>query len=211
MLNLKQNEKLQVLLAGAVTTTECPLTAAYEDFSGLGNIAANQADSVTTGATAVDLVAAPAAGVKRKITHFSIFNADTVAVTVTVRLNNNGTTRIVAQYTLQTGEGLYFDRGSGWRAIDVNGNTKTNQPASSGASSTALSAGTQASTEASKANASVATASSAASVDLANASTADSKAVSAATVASTASSTLSLNLSAGTSTTLSKTKSSFGF
>jgi hypothetical protein len=120
---------------------------------------------------------------------------------LTVQLANGSTTRKIISVTLQTGEALYYGQNTGWYCVDVNGNQKSNAPATSGASSTADSK--------------------AVSVSL-NTSIADSKALSVSTIASTnlstfttasgvTSSTESLRTSAGNSTTLSKTKSSFSF
>lgn len=69
-----------------------------------------QKDGTLNGTTAVDVIDAPAASTRRICTTLSIFNADTAAVTVTVRYNNNGTSRIICKATLQVGERLSLDQ-----------------------------------------------------------------------------------------------------
>lgn len=186
MITLLQNTKLQVLLAGAVSTTECPITVEYEEINSRGS-SEKTVDGITTGATAVDVLSGTA-GARRKVKAIAIHNADSAAVTVTVRYcNPNGTTRTLAKVALQTLETLYFDEERGWYGIDVNGNQKTNATGTSSATSDALSAGTSGGTRASVAL---------------------STTVSASTVVS---STESLRTSAGWSVSISKVKSSFSF
>lgn len=67
-------------------------------------------DGVFNGAAAVDLIAAPAAGVRRVVRSIYVHNNDTVAATVVLRLNNGGTTRVIARAVLDPNEALEFDR-----------------------------------------------------------------------------------------------------
>lgn len=164
-------KKLQVLLGGSVSTTECPITAGYldvrKDALAGGSEAspiAKSSDGITTGATAVDIVAAAPNGTRRRITDLSVYNADSAQVSITVRLYvNASTTRILYKATLQTLENLFYSESMGWYAVDVNGNMKTNTPASSGAASTADSKAVLASSQASSIQLSVVNASSQAS------------------------------------------------
>lgn len=223
------NKKLQIVLNGAAATTELPIQVAFDEINSRFLETRKDFDGITTGNTAVDVMAAPSAGFKRRLTGLSVFNADTTSAVVTVQLVNGTTTRKLLSITLQTGEALYYSQHTGFYCVDVNGNQKSNSPASSGAASTAdskgVSSGTQASTADSKAlsvSGLTSTADSkAVSVSLLT-STADSKGLSSGTQSSTnlssfvaasgtTSSTESLRTSAGNSTTLSKTKSSFSF
>jgi len=63
-------------------------------------------DGVSNGTTAVAVVAAPAANVRRIVRLINIYNADSASVTVTTRLNNNGTLRILDKTTLTAGSKL---------------------------------------------------------------------------------------------------------
>lgn len=137
-------KKLQVKLAGAPSTNQCPMTASYMeiDRDGLGgrgpNVIHESVDSITTSGTAVDLLSAAPTGKRRIVDGFSLYNADTAAVTVTVQeYVDANTTRILFTAALQTLETLHYSEAQGWYAIDVNGNRKTNAAASSGAASTA--------------------------------------------------------------------------
>lgn len=195
--------KLQVLLAGAVSATECPLTAAVIDerkdaIGGRADrgVPRNYA-SITTGGTAVDLVPVAPSNVRRSVVGFSCFNADSAEVDVTVRLYvDSSTTRIIHRSKLQTLETLRYDEDRGFYAVDVNSNQKSNASSTSGATSEATSKADSASTRASTAD------SKALSVSTLT-STADSKGVSAASVGSVADSK-ALSVSTLTSTADSK-------
>lgn len=148
MLTLRQLEKLQVVLSGAVTTTECPIIVSYEQGSE-GRLQSRTKDTITTGGTAVDALVGGDSG--KKITAFSLYNADTVAVTATVReYNASGTTRILRTMTLQIGETMGWEVGRGWYANDANGNVKTTSSAADSANiSIALSVASKGSSQAS--------------------------------------------------------------
>lgn len=102
--------KLQLLLSGVVTTTELPWTAHYVDVTiatgALSDVLC--ANGTTNGVTAVDMVAAPASGVRREIKELTVCNEDTVAATVTIRYNDNGTTRRICKVTLAADDNLEY-------------------------------------------------------------------------------------------------------
>jgi hypothetical protein len=124
MIRFTSTAKLQVLLAGAVTTNELPLFATWSDQTAT-TYAGDYSASITTGTTAVDLVAAPSSGVNRDIDHLSIHNADTAAATVTVRVNISGTTRILVKAVLAVGDTMHWTHGTGWRVLDSTGSFKS--------------------------------------------------------------------------------------
>lgn len=103
-------KSLEILLAGAITTTQLPYTAHYVDITTATAVVSSMAegDGTSNSTTAVTIVAAPGASTTRQVKYLSVYNADTVAATVTVRLNNNGTTRILVKTTLQVGETLEY-------------------------------------------------------------------------------------------------------
>ena len=98
------------MLGGAVTTNQLPFTVSYVDISQslftLTSISEN--DGVTNDATAVSMVTAPATDSSRQLKFLSIYQLDTVPTTVTIRINNNGTFRIVWRGTLQVGDNLIY-------------------------------------------------------------------------------------------------------
>lgn len=138
MFTLRKLEKLQALLGGT-PTTEAPITVTYEDGTE-GRLQSRTKHTVSNGATAVDVLVGSGGG--KKITGFSLHNADGSAITATVRFyGDDGTTRIVRKTTLQTGETLSWEEGRGWYGMDANGNVKTTSSAADSANiSTAQSA-----------------------------------------------------------------------
>lgn len=165
---------LQVVLAGAKNTNDCPWTASYEDVAVAvqpqGNVAvAGLQQGTTNGATAVTILPAnpqaaapagspPATGTLyfRRLKSFNLSNADLAAITVTVQFNDTTgsvTRKVFGPLTLQVNESLFYEDGSGWAALDANGNTKTTSgsAASSTADSKAVSAAAVGSTADSKA------------------------------------------------------------
>lgn len=113
------SKTLEVVLAGAVTTNELPFDSSYADLAqvnfAMTGLGAN--DGVSNGATAVTVVAAPAAGTSRQVKYLSVMNKDTVAATVTVQLNNAASLRQLVTRTLEPGETLqYLD---GWSVLSA--------------------------------------------------------------------------------------------
>lgn len=60
-------------------------------------------DGVLNGVTAVTLVPAPDKDRRRVVRTATVFNADAAAVTLTVRLNNNATFRVIFKGSIATG------------------------------------------------------------------------------------------------------------
>jgi len=101
---------LEVVLAGAITTTQLPFTTSYVDVNQttFAASAATEQDGTTNSTTAVTIVSAPGATTSRQVKFISVYNVDTAAATVTIRLNNNGTTRIIFKATLAVGDTLQY-------------------------------------------------------------------------------------------------------
>lgn len=119
--------KLQVLLAGALATNNSPWCASYADIATTTfamSAAASQLGN-TNGVTAVDVLSAPAASTSRQLKYFNLFNADTAAITATVRYNDNGTLYTLVKVTLAVGEQLVYNQEAGWQIFDAAGNLKT--------------------------------------------------------------------------------------
>jgi len=113
-------KSLEVRLAGAVSANQLPVTAHYTDITTTLYTPGSN-DTQSNGATAVTIVAAPAASTQRHVESISVYNADTAAATVTIQLNNNSTLRIITKVTLQAAEQLFYEDGMGWQIIDANG------------------------------------------------------------------------------------------
>lgn len=111
MILLDETDKsLEVLLAGAVTTNQLEWTISVVDLqqSSMQLADAWSDDGVTAGATPVEIVPAPSSGFIRQVKYVNVFNADTVAATVSVRVNNGGSVRRQESAELQPGESLRF-------------------------------------------------------------------------------------------------------
>lgn len=124
MLFLDTNTRsLEIVLAGAITTNQLPFTASYVDITPTGFTPATN-DGASNSTTAVTIVAAPASSTQRQLKFVNIYNADTVAASVTVRLNDNATTRILLKTALNPGDTLQFMDTEGWSVISNNGQIK---------------------------------------------------------------------------------------
>lgn len=112
--------KLQMLLAGAVATNQCPCMVAWVDVTTTaytpGTTVANSNNT-----TAVDIVAAPASSTYRQLKTLTFYNADTASVTVTIRYNDNGTTYTIVKVTLPTLYHLVYTDTDGWSVYDTAG------------------------------------------------------------------------------------------
>jgi hypothetical protein len=115
--------KLQAVLSGAVTTNQLPCMVSYSDDNGTTYVGATQLTN-TNSTTAVDICAAPGASTVRDIDYLSIRNRDTVAATVTVMLDDNGTDYEIVKAALAVGDQLVYVHGSGWSTLDSDGQIK---------------------------------------------------------------------------------------
>lgn len=115
--------KLQALLGGSITTNQLPITVCYSDKTSTAYTGGTTVIN-TNNTTAVDICAAPAASTVRDIDTINVNNADTVAATITIRYNDNGTTYTLFKATLATGDQLTYVHGVGWNVIDSTGKTK---------------------------------------------------------------------------------------
>lgn len=79
----------------------------------------------SNGATAVTAVAAPASGNRSLVDLLQVYNPNTAAAVVTVRVNQSGSFFILAKVTLAQDERLEYADGSGWRVLNSAGALKT--------------------------------------------------------------------------------------
>lgn len=115
--------KLQIVLGGAVTTSQLPVVVCYSDKTSTSYSGGTQT-TLTTDTTAADICAAPAASTIRDIDSINVVNVDTAAATVTIRYNDNGTNYTLFLATLGIGDQVRYVHGDGWRVLDAAGNTK---------------------------------------------------------------------------------------
>lgn len=115
---LSSTDKIQVVLAGAITTNQLQCIASWQDITSAGmTLPQSSSQALTNNTTAVDLVAAPAASTNRQVVHLTVYNADTVAATVTVQKDVSATDYIIIKAVLQTGDTLEWSREAGWHII----------------------------------------------------------------------------------------------
>lgn len=114
---------IQVVLAGTVATRQLPITAAFRDINSTDYIPGPTA-LLTNNTTPVDAIPAPASGTQRVIDYLSIYNDDTVTHTVSVRLNDNGTTYLMVKHQLAVGERLEYVDGQGFSTYTITGAEK---------------------------------------------------------------------------------------
>ncbi len=100
-------KSLEILLGGAITTNQLVYVASYVDVTAT-SLTPAASDGLSNNTTAVTIVSAPAASTQRLLKELSIYNNDTVAATVTLRLNDNSTFRIIAKVLIQAGETLAY-------------------------------------------------------------------------------------------------------
>jgi hypothetical protein len=116
-------KSFEVYLGGAVVTNQLPIYASYIDHT-TTTATPGASDTQTNGITAVTVVAAPGATTQRQVKTLTVYNADTAAVTVYLRLNNNSTYRIIRRATLNPGETWAYTQETGFQVLDIMGALK---------------------------------------------------------------------------------------
>ncbi len=116
-------QKLQAVLAGAITTDQPEFQTTY------GVLTLNVLDAYETNqgelndTTDVDLVVGQSSkqiGIKS----ISLYNRDTVSVTVTFKKDISATDRFLYRAVLAANESVHYESGFGWSVVDANGVVK---------------------------------------------------------------------------------------
>lgn len=117
----KTTEKLQIVLAGAVTSNQLEVTAVYyDDIPQATTSVRRRAHKVssTNSTTDVDIVDAPADhGIIRNIEKVTIHNKDTATATPTIKLDDGGTETIEIKQSIAAGESMVYEHGAGWQIL----------------------------------------------------------------------------------------------
>ena len=115
---------VQVVLGGAITTSQLNCFASWRDIT---TTAYTPGKSVTNtnSTTDVDLVSAPGASTQRVVDYLSVYNADTVAATVTLKFGVSGTEYVLWKGQLSAAEKLEYVEGTGFRVFSTAGVPKT--------------------------------------------------------------------------------------
>lgn len=110
-------KKLEIVLAGSVTTSQLEINAYYFDQfpQQQSQPASGHKATQSNNTTDVTVVAAPALqGIRRNVHTFSCYNKDTASAIVTVKVDDGGTERILVKQTLNSGDSLNYEHGAGW-------------------------------------------------------------------------------------------------
>lgn len=110
------NEILEIALSGAVNTNELTWFASYQDITSAGaTLPMLSAGGLTSGATPVTMVVAPASSTTRQLATLIIFNNDVAAAEVTITRDVGGTNYPMYQQTLQPKDTLSWSKDLGWQ------------------------------------------------------------------------------------------------
>lgn len=107
-------DKIQVVLAGAVSTNQAQCVASWRDITATPTYVAGRSLANTNSTTDVDLIASPAASTQRVIDYISVYNNDSASITVTVKYDASGTDYILWKGALTAGQRLEYENGKGW-------------------------------------------------------------------------------------------------
>lgn len=114
------NQTLQAVLGGNVTTSQLDVACVYFDQlpqSTTSEPRRTHKLTATNNTTDVTIVAAPGDGIVRNISNVTVFNDDTVAATVTVKIDDNGTEWVLVEQALAASESLVYEHGTGWQIL----------------------------------------------------------------------------------------------
>jgi len=123
MIRLGSSDSLQIVLGGAVATVQPHVTVSCYDVPNQTKEDSSEYRgttflSKTNNTTAVAICAAPPiVGTVRNIDYICVFNADSAAVTPTVRINVGTTTFTQYSQALAAGKSLVYEHGAGWQVI----------------------------------------------------------------------------------------------
>jgi hypothetical protein len=111
---------IEIVLAGAKTTNDCEYTVDYADTNSGTSFVPAGSMGLTNGTTFVTAVPAPT-GVQRHIKALTVYNADTVNSTVSVRMFDGTNRRIVIKQLLTPGQSLVYTTEGGWSVPGFSG------------------------------------------------------------------------------------------
>lgn len=109
-------DNLQIVLAGSVTTNQLQCTTSWRDRTSTTFVAGRTVIN-TNNTTDVTIAAAPAASTQRVIDFINIYNNDTAAQTLTIKIDANGTEYILYKSVLDSGATLTYVEGKGWEVF----------------------------------------------------------------------------------------------
>ncbi len=114
------SDKVQIVLGGAITTNQLQVVTCYSDKTTSGYTGGSTRIN-TNSTTDVDIVGAPAASTIRDVDFINVYQRDTAAATVTVKIDVSGTEHILGKWTLEVGDTLTYTHGEGWKVVGSDG------------------------------------------------------------------------------------------
>lgn len=113
------NDKLQIVLGSAITTNQLQCLTTYKVYTSTtttdGKVAIN-----TNSTTDVDLAGAPSSGETYDIQNINVYNRDTVAATVTIKLDVSATETILYNGIVGVGDVISWSAEGGWKNTSNN-------------------------------------------------------------------------------------------
>ena len=117
------NRVLEVVLAGVVATAELNVSVNWLERGVTGQ--KQNSWSVTTNGTTAVVLLSPCSGGESKLLEFlGVYNSDSAAATVTLRMNESGVFYTLAKVTLGVGERLEYSAWEGFSCFTALGELK---------------------------------------------------------------------------------------
>jgi hypothetical protein len=140
---LSSTQTLELVLAQAITTSQLTYITNYVDeiLSSIELGALGTKDGTSNDTTAVTITSSPTSGSVRKISGISIYNGDTVAAVITLRINDASVLKTLINILLIDGETLLYSDLRGFIILNANGELRvaiSNLPSGSGGSSSTV-------------------------------------------------------------------------
>lgn len=116
-------KKLEIALAGSVSSTEPHVVVCYYDVPATakqdyGEYKGGTTVKKTSGASPVTICEAPSVpNVTRNIAFVSVQNADNATAVATIRVDDGGTDYYLMSQTMAAGKSLVYDDGNGWQVL----------------------------------------------------------------------------------------------
>ena len=111
-------EKIQLVLDGAITTSQLKYNCSYCDIASTGMVfPVLNSYGESNNTTDVDIVAAPTSGQSRVIKTITIFNSDSVSANILIKKDVSSTDYSIISCLLQVGDTLQYNEGAGWSVI----------------------------------------------------------------------------------------------
>lgn len=123
MIILTNTTKLQIKLNTTVSNSQLECFVSYRDTTS-NTITPGRNAVLTNNTTAVDLVSSPSVSTQRIIDYISVYNADTTKKTITIQFEVNSIPYILSTFTLDIGEKIEYQKGNGFRCLNIAGAIK---------------------------------------------------------------------------------------